>query len=287
MVNLQKLKFLTTLYGMAIKESVNCVSKKNLMKKYILGIVASMILVIMACTPTLPLKEEATLLPLEYKMNEVLGFYPELRKKQPTYEEAQSWLDVGFRHKYTIAKKYVAIKLLEQSAKVPIFIAGPHKDELNFNSTTHGHYNPAFLKKAAVSLTKALKDPKFKQLAQKQYTTYFQGMARNYYLAYLKVNGKSNEWIGKGLTKAERAEIIDTYTSKMKSDDVGMAGNYIQETFRGYADKVSEHDLDWYEAYTAPGFWIRRSIDGTDRQFFAMLTQVIDTFDAAWKVGTR
>ena len=51
--------------------------------------------------------------------------------------------------------------------------------------------------------------------------------------------------------------------------------------------RVLERNMDWYEAYTAPGFWIRRSIDGTDQQFFAMLTQVIDSFDATWKVSSK
>ena len=36
---------------------------------------------------------------------------------------------------------------------------------------------------------------------------------------------------------------------------------------------------DWYLANTAGGFWVRRSIDGTDDQIFRLLTKLLQTFE--------
>ena len=36
---------------------------------------------------------------------------------------------------------------------------------------------------------------------------------------------------------------------------------------------------DVYEAFTAPSFWVRRSIDGTDDEFIALLEMVVNHFE--------
>ena len=36
---------------------------------------------------------------------------------------------------------------------------------------------------------------------------------------------------------------------------------------------------DWYLTITAGGFWVRRSIDGTEPQMFRMLTTLLQTFE--------
>ena len=55
----------------------------------------------------------------------------------------------------------------------------------------------------------------------------------------------------------------------------------MQETFRTYADQsVKQHNSDWYEAVTAPSFWVRRSIDQTDEQIFRILSFLKEELEA-------
>ena len=42
-----------------------------------------------------------------------------------------------------------------------------------------------------------------------------------------------------------------------------------ENTFAG-----EENDHYWYVAMTSGGWWVRRSIDGTEEQFFEILTQL-------------
>ena len=54
----------------------------------------------------------------------------------------------------------------------------------------------------------------------------------------------------------------------------------LQEKFRWLSDYLAtDKNDDWYLANTAGGFWVRRSIDGTETQIFQLLTKLLKTFD--------
>jgi hypothetical protein len=54
----------------------------------------------------------------------------------------------------------------------------------------------------------------------------------------------------------------------------------LQEKFRWLSDYLATaRKDDWYLANTAGGFWVRRSIDGTEAQIFQLLTKLLKTFD--------
>ena len=260
------------------------------MEKYLFGILVTLLTVI-ACTPTLAPKIETTMNPLEYKMTEALSMWSEIEKKNPSYDAATSWLDEGVRRRYAKAKKILALRLIEQSVKQKVFTKGPHNEDLNFKANNEfGHYNPKFVQNTFTVLTKALKNPAFKKLAGRAYENHFKSVARNYYHAYqftqsdVKVRdllkGKSKRT---NITIAEvRTNYIDLLNNK-ELQEIIFPGDYIQETFRPYADNAQTKGLNWYEAITAPGFWVRRSIDGTDKEFFKILDLVVTTFDKDWK----
>jgi hypothetical protein len=77
------------------------------------------------------------------------------------------------------------------------------------------------------------------------------------------------------------------------SDDLG---NQLQEDFRSLADYLAtqnenasknaftreEKENYWYLANVSAGFWVRRSIDGTEKQFFDILTRLLEIYDAEW-----
>ena len=55
-------------------------------------------------------------------------------------------------------------------------------------------------------------------------------------------------------------------------------GDYLQSAFRNFAGKFSGDNAE-YVAIVEPGFWVRRSIDGTEDEFYQLLKLVMSTFD--------
>jgi hypothetical protein len=58
----------------------------------------------------------------------------------------------------------------------------------------------------------------------------------------------------------------------------------MQEYFRGLADQQLRQGYSWYEANTAAMFWLRRSMDKTDAEFFALLQLALQTLDPEFRV---
>ena len=88
-------------------------------------------------------------------------------------------------------------------------------------------------------------------------------MALTYKDAYLYVNEKPKRLKAMG----------GTYLQQLQQKG-GTTEGSMQEIFRAYADS-QDGDSDWYEAVTAPAFWVRRSLDGTDKQIYELLNLII------------
>jgi len=73
--------------------------------------------------------------------------------------------------------------------------------------------------------------------------------------------------------------IRDEYSELLERQD-GIPGLYFENKFFAVSDYLTNvmHD-DWYMANTAGGFWVRRSIDGTEAQFFELVKKVLRTFE--------
>ena len=56
-----------------------------------------------------------------------------------------------------------------------------------------------------------------------------------------------------------------------------LPNDFLQEVFREPADRIiEEENLEWYNVNTAFGWWLRRSIDGSEREFLRILEPVSD-----------
>lgn len=212
-------------------------------------------------------ESNASTSPLLYKIKE-LTYLWDLLVDTHAIDRAtdDTWLDVGLRAKYAVAKKYATIEMLEAAAGMPIFNRGPHGATLDFNSNyTFGYYNPEFLAAIKEQLQIALENPAFKLVAQRAFNQHVAKMAETYRNAYLHQVAHPDEM----------RDIRVQYLESMAQPN-GTTEGSLQEMYRGYADTAAkEKGADWYEAVTAPSFWIRRSIDGTDGQFFELLELVI------------
>jgi len=203
----------------------------------------------------------------------------ETLKSECDYDDYKmcSWVpESGVRGKYYIVKYDLSIKIVEDMVGEKVFLSGPHGDHFNFSShKSFGYYNPDFLNEIETIFEEYNQNNRFKSLAQKFYDENLKQMSRVYYLAYkyLENNNKIKQ------------DVITEYQSAMTKsvqeiEQMWGLGYVLQEHFRTFAEDAENKGYDIYEAFVAPGFWIRRSIDDTDDEFFSLLTKVLEEYDA-------
>lgn len=184
---------------------------------------------------------------------------------EPNQETDGTWLETGLRSKYAVAKNYASLEILETTFGTKVFLRGPHQDGIDYNSTTSfGYYNPDFIAQVKSSIEEALSNPIYKKAIANVYRNYLQNMAQTYMEAYRHIN-RDQKLL---------AEFKTQYIMDMARPEGTMDGSF-QETFRPFAESLEkEKGADIYEAFTAPAFWIRRSIDGTGPAIFQLLEMV-------------
>jgi len=189
---------------------------------------------------------------------------------EDNFEKMASWLpDVGVRSKYYYLNSQLSISILKTLTGEPVFVSGPHKKEINYYSETEfGHYNPEFIKIVSKTFDQLVKNENFMSISQEIYENDFKNISRIYYLAYKEL--KANKKHKKEVT-TKYLELIET-----QSDSPSY---YLQEEFREFAETHEKAGYDVYEGFTAPGFWIRRGIDKTDKQFYKLLVKVLKNYD--------
>ena len=233
--------------------------------------ISTSVLLFLLATAFVPKKNDASETAV-YKLMEVTFLWDFLKANyEPQRERDDTWLDVGFRSKYAMAKRYASLELLQKAFGEPIFIVGPHDKSMNFNDkTSFGHYNPAFITQLEKAIETAAQDDFYAKTMKNVYETHLKSMAQTYHAAYLHLH--ENKKRLKKLKK-EYIALID--------QPEGTTEGSLQETFRDFAENLEKNKQgDVYEGFTAPAFWLRRSIDGTDKQFFDLLEKVMKAMDA-------
>lgn len=187
------------------------------------------------------------------------------------YEESNTWLpELGVRGKYFANKKTLSLLKIAEVVGEPLFVSGPHKGEPDYTAgDDFGHYNAKFLTKLNVLLAKTLKDKKFAALAKNLYNNAFKNYMRCYWRSYQRVIND----------KEVKTEAVAQYLALMKEAEGGDAGFEMQQYFDELAKEYEAEGLDWYEFTTTAAFWLRRSIDGTDDEFYSLLKRVMTAFD--------
>lgn len=185
-------------------------------------------------------------------------------------ENISSWLpESGIRGKYEIARKQVSLNFMEQLVGQPVFLKGPHQEEVDFNSGSFGYYNPQFLERLKPILGEALQNKLFVENTRTLYDEELKQYLRTFFLSYN--------------VAANRTDIMEAYLKHIEhGEHKSFSGPsfYLQEAFRDFAESAEENGYNVYEGFTCPGFWIRRSIDGTESQFYNLLLLVMETYDA-------
>ena len=193
-------------------------------------------------------------------------------KQANAFRDLHTWLpDRGLRGLYGNLRGHLSYQDLEKLIEIKIFLKGPHTDgKLNLTSNQFGHYNPAFPRWLKQNAIPGRSNPKLRALYQPIYDLSFRRMARTYYLAHRHLHSDP----------MRLKKIHNDYIGRVKNEEA--TGQFLGDAFRAFADQMENNGYDWYEANTAPGFWLRRSIDGTDNEFHAGLVALLETHDAAF-----
>lgn len=233
-------------------------------------------------------------------------------KKQPDGFDCHTYLEQGFRHLYCSIRNVISFPKVQSISGLSIFrTGGPHDKELNLSDPYQfGYYNPKFLEWLEYYIIPQGKkdDARFNQLTQLVYKTHIGPIARALYHAHeilfaepegYRAFEERYQVVKKDyLEKLGRRETIESrfsgdpnafktikaaYLGRIKERHIEVRDRYnldLGEDFRWLSDYlVTDKDDDWYLANTAGGFWVRRSIDGTEAQVFRLVTKLLQTFE--------
>ena len=233
-----------------------------------------------------------------------LGLNRSNMTEREKYLQCETYLNVGLRSLYCDIKSFIDYPNLRILSGLPIF----RKDyNLTFHSEYEfGHYNPKFVKWMQKNMIYAENNEMFRQETQPVYDKKIRDTARAYYSTYqilfatpedfntfinqYQLVKKEYQW---RLYKREVNEL--RFTNNYETFEVikreylkhienkTLPDQYLQEKFRWLSDYLTTvENVDWYAANTSGGFWTRRSIDKTDKEFFRLLTKLLETYDRDW-----
>ncbi len=176
----------------------------------------------------------------------------------------------GMRNFYCHLLSQTGWAELQKIAGMPIFLKGPHsKARLDLKSRkSFGYYNPELVRWLGATFIPAAGDEKFRALTQPIYDKYVRPLARTFYASHEKLRAD-----GAFLEQEKRALLAAVAKGRVDEMPYEKYYNYTGGEYDGNVSK------------TAVAFWIRRSIDGTDGDFFSDLTRLLGAYDARFLAG--
>ncbi|MGK0290950.1 MAG: tetratricopeptide (TPR) repeat protein [bacterium] len=195
----------------------------------------------------------------------------------------------GMKIFYCHFKSVTSFNAMKLLVPMPIFLSGAHQDKLDFDSAyTFGHYNPSFVKWLGTNfIPKA--NSKLKIQTQRNYDKYVRQLARTYYAVHQKLKHNPRYF-------AKQKKI---YSTMMNTRDLlnirshvykfygFMDLNFLKTPFydRNSDNRVLKKRIKAINGNVAKGaflFWLRRSIDGTDKEFFKNLKKLMQVYDVTY-----
>ena len=162
------------------------------------------------------------------------------------------------------------------------FVSGPHQGGLDLHATDDfGHYDPAFVRFVAEHAVPAQRDSALRAATQAHYDRYVAPLARILFATHQKLADNP------ACAAAELAE----YRAAIERGDTR---DYVEPWFFFMNDTYCRHRRGEYEDYddygfdggydgnvvkTSVGFWLRRTLDGTESTFFDALVVLMDTYE--------
>jgi hypothetical protein len=180
----------------------------------------------------------------------------------------------------------VPLSFLEEATGQKIFLSGPHDSVLNLtNKTKFGQYNPKFVEKLAELVLPAKDDTTFITQTQTIYDVNIRPLARIHFVTLQKLQKDS---------KCAKRE-VRRYKSNIDKPVDEQQEWYNERWFYFMNPKFCTTDdidslfddgfdggHDGNVVKTATGFWLRRSMDGTQSVFASGLETLLKRYDSKW-----
>jgi hypothetical protein len=193
----------------------------------------------------------------------------------------------GIQNFYCHLKNFSNLPEVESFFGSPIFLKGPHKEGfLILNSQDEfGYYNPEFPKFLRKYFLPAGKNQTFRDITQPVFDSSVRPLARIMFLTYLKLNSNPVYFTKERIRYRELLEskrldpfYYEKYYSFLYPNFTDQPDIRIASKFARFQD-LNPLDYDGNVVKTAVFFWIRRGIDGTDKEFFAGLGELMEIYD--------
>ncbi len=180
--------------------------------------------------------------------------------------------DRGVRSLFNAFGGNLSLVAIQKLVQEPLFLKGPHlKGKIDCESQAQfGIYNPVAVEQLVAVCKQLSSDTVFIATTQEAYDSHLQRLVRTYYEAAL-VCQANPQWL-----KVARAE----YLERVDRQAASFFEFGIDRQFGDFAE--AQLDLDWYEANTAVGFWLRRSIDQSGPHFFSAVEYLLQAYDPAY-----
>ena len=212
------------------------------------------------------------------KVEQLIGISEQVgtRFESPTgkCDEFYTYLpETGLRGAYCQLHKAVSLSKIQSLVGVDMFVQGPHsKFGFNFDSRyDFGRYNPEFVKGLGGLISSSREHTKVKAAFQPLFDRYFKRQARAYLLVFNQLRDEQ-QYVD---------AIRQTYLQRIA--DKTLPSLFLQESFRELTSRLEAKrlgfELNFYEVNTAHGFWLRRSIDGTQAAFHHALLELLNIYD--------
>jgi hypothetical protein len=245
--------------------------------------------------------------------------------EQPDGFDCKTTLSEGFRYLYCLVRNVISVPKLEAIAGRSTFLpVGPHSKDLNLTDQMQfGHYDPFFLDwlegyliptdagdVRSNPVTKQVYDAYFGPTARALYRTHevlfadpakyqaFEGDYATLKKQFYRTNGGIGSFNGTPVPfatiKAEYLARLAQLPAQRAKDEWGGTSNgvFFESRFTWLSDYVllkyntmEQCCEPWYLASSSAGFWVRRSIDGTEPRIFGLVKKVLAAFEPAVLVG--
>lgn len=187
--------------------------------------------------------------------------------------------DGGMRSFYCHILSFISYQSFQNLVGVPIFRKGPHSTkELDLDSAfSFGYYNKKFVKKIREILIPDTNTGLFRSSTQNIYNKYVRSLAIIHYVTYQKLRKNKNY-----LNKEKQRYLNLIRTKKLPKYDYERYYSFMDDSFfkrQNDSNYYSDGGYNGNVVKTATAFWIRRSIDGTDGEFFQGLQKLLYLYD--------
>jgi len=197
-----------------------------------------------------------------------------LDQTKNTGREFDYWPRGGIRIAYRHIATFATYEMVNRISPHPVFLSGPHDDKhLNLHASYEfGHYNPKFLKWLYENLTEILRDRSFVKSTSVLFEQYLQNTAILYFSVYKELNKNSKEM---NLLLNEYKNLIDDktlpsfYYYDVAWEEAGEKYKVIRKLHKAYNPNLIA---------SAVYFWLRRRIDGTHEQVYAILQSLLMSY---------